>query len=80
MSGVQSLKDQIIQKAWEDAEFKKQLIANPKAAVKEAFGVDVPDTIEVEVLEETANKFYLVLPQNPAELKDTESVEGAMWQ
>ncbi|MDQ8738788.1 NHLP leader peptide family RiPP precursor [Paenibacillus sp. LHD-38] len=80
MSAEKSLQDQIIQKAWEDADFKKELLANPKAAVKEAFGIDVPDTIEVEVVEESANKFYLVLPQNPAELKDAESVEGAMWQ
>ncbi len=79
MSAAQTLKDQIIQKAWEDAEFKKQLLANPKAAVKEAFGVDVPDNIEVEVVEESANKFYLVLPQNPAEVKDGDGVEVPMW-
>lgn len=81
MSGIQTLKDQIIQKAWEDAEFKQQLIANPKAAVKEAFGVDVPDTIEVEVLEETANKFYLVIPQSPAvDPKDENHVDVPMWR
>ncbi len=79
MSATQTLKDQIIQKAWEDAEFKKQLLANPKAAVKEAFGVDVPDNIEVEVVEESANKFYLVLPQNPAEVKDNNNVDVPMW-
>ncbi|WP_139992845.1 NHLP leader peptide family RiPP precursor [Paenibacillus paridis] len=79
VSAAQTLKDQIIQKAWEDAEFKKQLLANPKAAVKEAFGVDVPDNIEVEVVEESANKFYLVLPQNPAEVKDGDGVEVPMW-
>lgn len=80
MSAQQTLKDQVIQKAWEDAEFKKQLIANPKAAVKEAFGVDVPDTIEVEVVEESANKFYLVLPQSPAEVKDENHVDVPMWR
>ncbi|WP_141502603.1 NHLP leader peptide family RiPP precursor [Paenibacillus luteus] len=79
VSATQTLKDQIIQKAWEDAEFKKQLLANPKAAVKEAFGVDVPDNIEVEVVEESANKFYLVLPQNPAEVKDNNNVDVPMW-
>ncbi|WP_063847553.1 NHLP leader peptide family RiPP precursor [Bacillus sp. FJAT-28004] len=80
MSNEQPLKDQIIQKAWEDAEFKKQLIANPKEAVKEAFGIEVPDTIEVEVVEESANKFYLVLPENPKTMKSVDQVEAAAWQ
>lgn len=78
MSAKQSLQEQIIQKAWEDAEFKKQLLANPKAAVKDAFGVDLPDTIEVEVVEESANKFYFVLPVNPAE-KNDDQVDVPMW-
>ncbi|MEV5030574.1 NHLP leader peptide family RiPP precursor [Paenibacillus sp. LPE1-1-1.1] len=79
MSAQQTLKDQVIQKAWEDAEFKKQLIANPKAAVKDAFGVDVTDTIEVEVVEESANKFYFVLPQSPAEVNNDAQVDFPRW-
>ena len=80
MTAEQTLQEQIIQKAWEDAEFKKKLIADPKAAVKDAFGIDVPDTIEVEVLEESANKFYLVLPQSPQEVTSANNSEGAAWQ
>ncbi|MGO4181361.1 NHLP leader peptide family RiPP precursor [Paenibacillus sp. TAF43_2] len=80
MSNVQSLKEQIIQKAWEDAEFKKQLIANPKDAIKEAFGIDVPDTIDVEVVEESANKYYLVLPENPKALKNADQLNAAAWE
>ncbi len=80
MTAEQTLQEQIIQKAWEDAEFKKKLIADPKAAVKDAFGIDVPDTIEVEVLEESANKYYLVLPQSPQEVTNVNNSEGAAWQ
>lgn len=75
MSEEQNVLDEIIKKAWEDAEFKKQLLANPKAAVKEAFGIEVPDTIEVEVVEESANKFYFVLPQQPSKLKAIDESE-----
>lgn len=80
VSAEQTLKDQIIQKAWEDAEFKNQLLANPKAAVKDAFGIEVPDTIELEAVEETANKYYLVIPQSPAEVQAANNVTGAAWQ
>jgi peroxiredoxin len=79
VSATLSLKDQVIQKAWEDAEFKAKLIADPKAAVKEAFGVDVPDEIEVEVVEENANKYYLVIPQNPATVQNVTNDEAVVW-
>ncbi len=75
-----SLKEQVIQKAWEDAEFKAKLLADPKGAVKEAFGVDVPDAIEVAVVEESANKYYLVIPQNPADVTKVSNDEAAYWQ
>lgn len=80
VSAEQTLKDQIIQKAWEDAEFKKQLLANPKSAVKDAFGIEIPDTIEVEAVEETANKYYLVIPQSPADVQAAYDVNGAAWE
>ncbi|MGO4540796.1 NHLP leader peptide family RiPP precursor [Paenibacillus sp. 2TAB19] len=80
MSADKSLQDQIIQKAWEDAEFKKKLLADPKAAVKEAFGTEIPDSLEVEVLEETDSKKYFILPQSPAKsVTSSENVEFPMW-
>ncbi|WP_307476175.1 NHLP leader peptide family RiPP precursor [Paenibacillus harenae] len=77
MSAHKSLQDQIIQKAWEDAKFKKKLLENPKAAVKDAFGTEIPDSFEVEVLEETSSKKYFILPQSPVERsKETITQEG----
>lgn len=78
MSNQQDLRSQIIEKAWTDAEFKKQLLADPKAAIKEAFGLDVPSGISVEVLEETDEKYYLVLPKGPSDSKANE-LAAARW-
>ncbi len=77
MASQQELQTQIIEKAWADEDFKKKLIANPIAALKEVFGLDIPSNINVEVLEETADKYYLVLPQNPSASKI--EVTGARW-
>lgn len=66
MSSNQILKEKIIQKAWEDEAFKKQLLSNPKAALKEAFGIVIPSHINIKTVEETTNEFVLVLPENPA--------------
>jgi hypothetical protein len=80
LSVTLSVQEGIIQKAWEDSEFKKQLIENPKAALKEAFGINVPDSIKLNILKETDTNLYFVLPQNPAAVKNESNVEGAAWQ
>ncbi|MEK3882321.1 NHLP leader peptide family RiPP precursor [Paenibacillus sp. PL2-23] len=78
MANQQQLREQIIEKAWTDSEFKAKLLADPKGAIEEAFGVKVPDEINLKVLEETNDTFYLVLPQKPADGTD-DSVCIPMW-
>lgn len=66
---------EIIERAWKDEEFYRALIANPKQAIAEEYGTAFPDDFELEVVEETGNKAYLVLPVNPLsifELSDEE--------
>ena len=65
---VDTLKVQIIQKAWDDPAFKASLLADPKAAIKQAFGVDLPDELELVAVEETASRLYLVIPPNPEDV------------
>ncbi|QHW29877.1 NHLP leader peptide family natural product precursor [Paenibacillus rhizovicinus] len=74
-----SLKEQIIAKAWSDPAFKASLIADPKAALKEHFNVDVPDSLEIVVAEEAPNRVTLVIPPNPAEYATEVSNVGDTW-
>jgi len=67
--GRKELKEQIIKKAQVDQEFKKALIENPKGAIGQ-LGVQLPEDVEVKVVEESAGVVYLVLPVNPDELTD----------
>ncbi|BAZ21331.1 nitrile hydratase-like protein [Kalymmatonema gypsitolerans NIES-4073] len=55
----------LIQQAWEDETFKQELLSNSKAVYARESGQELPKDIEIEVLQETANKVYLVLPTNP---------------
>ena len=66
MSSANELREQIIQKAWADPEFKERLLANPESAIEDAFGIQIPDGYTLKVLEETDDTYYLVLPQSPA--------------
>ncbi|MEW9698233.1 NHLP leader peptide family RiPP precursor [Paenibacillus sp. SI8] len=65
MSAEEILKEKIIQKAWEDESFKKQLLSDPKAALKESFDIVIPDNIKIKTVEETTEQLVLVIPANP---------------
>ncbi|MDQ0896939.1 MULTISPECIES: NHLP leader peptide family RiPP precursor [unclassified Paenibacillus] len=79
MSNNGILKEKIIQKAWEDEAFKNQLIANPKAALKQAFNITLPDDITVKAVEETSTEFVLVIPTNPAKVLVTTDAVASVW-
>lgn len=52
----------IVAKAMLDSEFRERLIANPKSTISSLVGKEIPDEIEIVILEETPSKFYLVIP------------------
>lgn len=55
----------LIERAWEDEAFKQELLSNPKAVYARESGQEMPNDLEIEVLQETSNRAYLVLPNNP---------------
>ncbi|NEO57402.1 MAG: NHLP leader peptide family natural product precursor [Okeania sp. SIO3B5] len=54
-------------KASQDTTFKQQLIQNPKQTIEQELGFSLPSWVEVEVLEETPNISYLIIPHLPSE-------------
>ena len=79
-----SIRANLIAKACEDPTFRQKLLENPKAAISEALSVSLPDDIDIEVLEETPKKIYLVLPApkkdqlSPEELANVATGSGAV--
>lgn len=56
---------EIAEKAKADAEFRKKVLADPKAVLAD-MGFTVRDSINVNVVEESANDVYIVLPKSAA--------------
>lgn len=79
MSTEAIFQTQLIQKAWEDPSFKAKLLSDPKAAIKEALGVLLPDHIQVRTVEEKADELFLVIPPNPSGVIKSEAKERAIW-
>jgi len=53
-----------LMRAWTDEEFKAQLIADPRSALQE-MGVEVIDGVNINVVEDTSDTMYIVLPVAP---------------
>jgi hypothetical protein len=66
------LEQEVVKMALGDEGFRRRLLADPKQALESAFGLVLGPGMEVEVLQETASKFYLVLPLGSDELSDEE--------
>jgi len=68
----EELMARLVTKAWEDEAFKHALLKEPKAAIGRELGVELPDELEIDVVEESANRMCLVLPVRPQELPEGE--------
>jgi hypothetical protein len=69
-SSRRDLEAKIVARAWADEAFRERLKTDPRGAVAEETGVTVPDSVAIEVLEETPEKAYLVIPSNRMAISD----------
>jgi hypothetical protein len=60
--GRYEIERKLIERSLEDDSLRQRLIADPKGALEEELGTQLPDNIEVRAVEETADTIYLVLP------------------
>ena len=78
---LQNAWPKIIAKAWEDPQFKQELLKNPRAVFKE-YGFELKTGVEMQVNEATDKKVFLVLPPKPSgELTEAElkRIAGGDW-
>jgi hypothetical protein len=63
--GRAEVEGRIVQRSMEDQDFRQRLLEDPKAAVEqEMVGAQLPEGVEVRVLEESAQTIYLRLPSS----------------
>lgn len=60
----------VVRRAISEPEFRERLLTSPKSVIEEVTGVSVPDDVEIVVVENTAQRFHIVLPS--AELNSAE--------
>jgi hypothetical protein len=75
--GRAEMERRIVQRSIEDDAFRQRLLEDPKAAVEQELGSQLPEEVRVVTVEETPDTIYLVLPSTSAvgeggELSDQE--------
>ena len=74
----QKMYAEIVQKAWENTEFKKEFVANPIAAIEKHFGkkLNLPEGKTLVVRDQTdESTVYINIPSEPKKVDDLELSE-----
>lgn len=64
------LQKKVIERAMKDEDFRNKLRSNPKNAIEETIGVELPGNINFHVNEETQNDIHITLPRKHNELSE----------
>jgi Nitrile hydratase, alpha chain len=67
--GRAEMERSIVQRSMEDEEFRQRLLDDTKAVVEQELGTQLPEDVEVSVVEESQQTIYLVLPFRSADLQ-----------
>jgi Nitrile hydratase, alpha chain len=68
------IEEKLILKAWQDSSFKQELLSNPKSALEKE-GISLPKNIEVQIVEENVNTYYIIIPSQPSSGEELSEAE-----
>ena len=60
-----AMRARLAEKAQVDDDFRSRLLSMPKEAIKQELDISIPDWVDVQVHEESAEVAHLVLPPHP---------------
>jgi hypothetical protein len=67
--------DKIVEQAQKNPKYYQQLLSDPRGLMEKQLGTSIPRNVNIKVLEETAETYYIVLPaiaKEGAELSDSD--------
>lgn len=76
-----TVEEKVRERAQRDPAFRQLLTTDPRSALRDEVGIEIPEDVKITVVEESPSTVYLVLPQESAaagqELSDDELDEVA---
>jgi hypothetical protein len=80
------LEERLILRAWEDEEFRRALLQNPRAMIASELAaeigqpVELPAELRIHIHEETAGDIHFTLPQRPDDLAEDDQSLLVGWE
>ena len=65
MKNGDEMLQQIVEKSALDADFRQELLTDPKTAITRELGITMPDSMNVQVHESDMQTVHLALPPDP---------------
>lgn len=62
LQSAEDMRRQVTDRAISDNDFRSLLVSNPRDAISQELGVDLPEDVEIVVHESNANTLHLALP------------------
>ena len=69
----------ITRRAIKDPDFRERLVDDPRSTIAEATGQDIPDDVEIVVVENGPKTFHIVLPSSDLDIEALEVSGGYYW-
>jgi hypothetical protein len=70
-----ALETRLIEKAWKDPEFRKQVVSDPKGMLEKQIGQKLPENLKIYIHEEDANTLHFSVPPIPADVSELSDEE-----
>ena len=65
MKSHDEVRKQLVEKAESDDIFRNQLLSDPRGTIEKELDLKIPEGLEIQVHEESAETTHLVLPPSP---------------
>ena len=74
----EEFKTDIVRRAVQDPAFRAALLADPKGMIERTLGQPLPDSLAVDIIQESAQQMYLVLPLAVTEAEESATLSQSL--
>lgn len=74
LQSAEDMRRQITEKAISDDDFRSLLVSNPREAISQEIGVDLPEGVEIKVHESDAQTLHFALPTTEISEEQLEAI------
>ena len=69
------LSDKIVEQVQSNPKYRADLFKDPRALMSRQLGTDIPPNVKIQILQETPDTYYIVLPYMPKEGQELDDSE-----